>query len=201
MVRSWSTRTPAARSPHRHAPRRRPSAPASTPESLAITARALGTVAPLVGLGSPAAAADSWTVPADATVTVKGHGYGHGHGMSQYGAEGAARAGLTYREIAEFYYPGTTWGTAAGQDRGADLRGHHRRRGGAGPRTGLERARPRRPASGATLPDNGARRWRLVAAAGGVDGGVLPRRRAGTAGGSSPAMAEFYAGRRARSRW
>jgi SpoIID/LytB domain protein len=62
-----------------------------------------------------AAAADSWTVPSDATITIKGHGFGHGHGMSQYGAEGAARAGLTYQEIAEFYYPGTTWGTAKGR--------------------------------------------------------------------------------------
>ena len=39
---------------------------------------------------------------------VDGHGYGHGHGMSQYGG-GAARAGLTYRQIAGFYYPGTAW--------------------------------------------------------------------------------------------
>lgn len=121
--------------------------------------------AALVGLGSPAAAADSWTVPADARVTVKGHGYGHGHGMSQYGAEGAARAGLTYREIAEFYYPGTTWGRAAGRisvlisaDTSDDV-------------VVLARSRlsVRDLGTGErwTLPDNGARRWRLVAAAGG----------------------------------
>ena len=35
--------------------------------------------------------------------------------MSQYGAEGAARQGLTYRQIAEFYYPGTEWGTGGGR--------------------------------------------------------------------------------------
>lgn len=58
---------------------------------------------------------DTWRVPADAWVTIKGHGYGHGHGMSQYGAEGAAREGLTHRQIAEFYYPGTSWGKAGGR--------------------------------------------------------------------------------------
>ncbi|MBO2519750.1 MULTISPECIES: stage II sporulation protein D [Limnochorda] len=39
-------------------------------------------------------------------------GYGHGVGMSQYGADGLARAGRTYREILAHYYPGTvltTW--------------------------------------------------------------------------------------------
>ena len=53
-------------------------------------------------------------VTASATITIKGHGYGHGHGMSQYGAEGAARQGLTFREIADFYYPGTSWGQVTG---------------------------------------------------------------------------------------
>ena len=57
----------------------------------------------------------SWRVPSPARVTVQGHGYGHGHGMSQYGAEGAARQGLGYRDIIDFYYPGTEWGTARGR--------------------------------------------------------------------------------------
>ncbi len=38
---------------------------------------------------------------------IHGHGYGHGHGMSQYGAQGAARAGKSYRQILRFYYPHT----------------------------------------------------------------------------------------------
>ena len=63
---------------------------------------------------SPAAAADRWAVPASASITIKGHGYGHGRGMSQYGAEGAAREGLTWRQITDFYYPGTTVGRARG---------------------------------------------------------------------------------------
>jgi stage II sporulation protein D len=69
----------------------------------------------LVALPSPAHAANDFTIPSSATIRISGHGYGHGHGMSQYGAQGAALQGLTHREIAEFYYPGTTWGTASGK--------------------------------------------------------------------------------------
>jgi SpoIID/LytB domain protein len=43
----------------------------------------------------------------DGTFAVAGHGFGHGVGMSQYGANGAARSGLSYRQILAFYYPGT----------------------------------------------------------------------------------------------
>lgn len=77
----------------------------------AVAACALALVA------APAYAADSWDVPKQATIRIVGHGYGHGHGMSQYGAEGAAREGLSFAEIAEFYYPGTTWGNAKGRIR------------------------------------------------------------------------------------
>ena len=73
----------------------------------------------LAGLSSvtPAGAAgpaETVPVPDPATITIDGHGYGHGHGLSQYGAEGAARQGLSYRKIVKFYYPGTSWGTAGG---------------------------------------------------------------------------------------
>jgi stage II sporulation protein D len=34
-------------------------------------------------------------------------GYGHGVGMSQYGAQGLARRGRSFREILAYYYPGT----------------------------------------------------------------------------------------------
>lgn len=40
-------------------------------------------------------------------IIVKTKGYGHGVGMSQYGAEGMAREGYTYREILNYYYDGT----------------------------------------------------------------------------------------------
>jgi len=56
----------------------------------------------------------SYWVPVDKQVVVRGHGYGHGHGMSQYGAQGAALQGKSYREIIDFYYPGTSWSTMTG---------------------------------------------------------------------------------------
>ncbi len=42
------------------------------------------------------------------SVTVVWRGNGHGHGLSQYGARGAAAAGLSFRQIIAFYYPHTT---------------------------------------------------------------------------------------------
>ncbi len=59
----------------------------------------------------------TYKIPADGNFTVVGHGFGHGHGMGQYGAEGAARAGLTYRQILDFYYPGTTFDSVSGNIR------------------------------------------------------------------------------------
>src|SRR4051794_31056871 len=56
-----------------------------------------------------------WTIGPGSTIAVDGHGFGHGRGMSQYGSEGAARAGLTSAQIMDFYYPGTTPGSAGGQ--------------------------------------------------------------------------------------
>src|SRR4051812_9809244 len=50
---------------------------------------------------------------ASGTITLHGRGNGHGHGMSQYGAQGAAIAGLTSQQIVAFYYPGTTLDTIA----------------------------------------------------------------------------------------
>ena len=41
-------------------------------------------------------------------VVVETKGFGHGVGMSQYGAEGMANNGYTYKEILEHYYQGTT---------------------------------------------------------------------------------------------
>ena len=37
-------------------------------------------------------------------IIIKNRGYGHGVGMSQYGAEGMARAGYTYDQILKYYY-------------------------------------------------------------------------------------------------
>lgn len=46
--------------------------------------------------------------PTNGSFVITGHGNGHGHGLSQYGAQGAALAGLTTPQILAFYYPGTT---------------------------------------------------------------------------------------------
>lgn len=114
-----------------------------------------------------AAKADTWQVPESARVTLKGHGFGHGHGMSQYGAEGAARKGLGYRKIVDFYYPGTTWGNAAGKvsvlitaDTSDDL--EVVARPGLTIHDSAVRGR-------VALPDNGATRWRVTAAKDGTN--------------------------------
>ncbi|MGH8965180.1 MAG: hypothetical protein ACRDXB_07595, partial [Actinomycetes bacterium] len=72
-------------------------------------------VAGFTGAAANATATDqSYWVPVDKRVTVRGHGYGHGHGMSQYGAQGAALKGKSYPEIVDFYYPGTSWSKVRG---------------------------------------------------------------------------------------
>ena len=43
----------------------------------------------------------------EANLVFRTRGYGHGVGMSQYGAQGLARRGKSYREILSYYYPGT----------------------------------------------------------------------------------------------
>ena len=50
--------------------------------------------------------ADFSIVQNDNSATISTVGYGHGVGMSQYGANGAAKAGLTYRQILTHYYTG-----------------------------------------------------------------------------------------------
>jgi stage II sporulation protein D len=52
-----------------------------------------------------------------ASVVFNGHGAGHGVGLCQAGAEEMAREGKNYRNILDFYYPGTKLGrTAQGLD-------------------------------------------------------------------------------------
>jgi stage II sporulation protein D len=48
----------------------------------------------------------SWSFN-DSGLVLEFRGHGHGVGLCQYGADGAARAGFNYREILEYYYPGT----------------------------------------------------------------------------------------------
>lgn len=65
-------------------------------------------------LVSPSARAETAVVPASGSFVIDGHGYGHGHGLSQYGARGAARAGLGAAQILAFYYPGTGLASRSG---------------------------------------------------------------------------------------
>jgi len=135
----------------------------------AVRVLAVACTAPLLlaTLASPATAVDSWPVPRQAWITINGHGYGHGHGMSQYGAEGAARRGLTYRQIADFYYPGTTWGAARGRVRvqiSADTTDDLV----VLARDGL-RVRDSGTGVVTQLPANGATRWRIIVSSTGQD--------------------------------
>lgn len=74
----------------------------------AATLLAAGSLLLSGALTAPSAEADSAVKPSDGAFVIKGAGYGHGHGMSQYGAYGAARKGLSWKQILAFYYPGTT---------------------------------------------------------------------------------------------
>lgn len=69
----------------------------------------------LLAPAAPAVADNPYDVPDQAVITVEGDGAGHGKGLSQYGAYGAAREGLTASQILDFYYPGTSTGSTRGQ--------------------------------------------------------------------------------------
>lgn len=88
------------------------------PRTVLATTTLLAVLAPTVVLAAgPAEArrAETFPVSPASTVSISGHGYGHGHGMSQWGAQGAGLQGLDYRQILDFYYPGTERGTSAGK--------------------------------------------------------------------------------------
>ena len=68
----------------------------------------LAVICTSAGLTTIPARADS---AVSAGFTIRGAGWGHGWGMSQYGAYGAARQGLTWKQILSFYYPGTRLST------------------------------------------------------------------------------------------
>lgn len=72
--------------------------------AIAVT---LGLAATLAPPATPSASADPAVAATAGNFTIRGAGYGHGYGLSQYGAYGAARKGLTWRQILTFYYPGT----------------------------------------------------------------------------------------------
>ena len=73
---------------------------------LAASTLAIGVVLTASPAATRSARADPAVAPAAGSFTIDGTGYGHGHGMSQYGAYGTARRGLSYQQILAFYYPG-----------------------------------------------------------------------------------------------
>lgn len=64
-------------------------------------------------LPDPEPGAEVYNVPDDGIFDVVGGGFGHRIGMSQYGADGAGKAGLEHERILDFYYPGTDLETRA----------------------------------------------------------------------------------------
>ena len=140
--------------------------PCVAPCCLRSTARALALLGTYrAGAAGPrprrtAPSVRAWDVARAARVTIRGHGFGHGHGMSQYGAEGAAREGLTTKQIAEFYYPGTGWGASEGKvsvlltaDTSDDV--VVRSRSGLAVHDSAAKGRT-------ALPENGATQWRIT---------------------------------------
>ena len=110
----------------------------------------------------PSRKTETWATPGSTAITITGHGYGHGKGLSQYGALGAAMQGLTWQQIDEFYYPGTSWGRVGGKirvlitaDTGRDVQVVAQR--------GLKVASLSRQRTW-RLPPIAARKWRLVGA-------------------------------------
>ncbi|HET6627430.1 MAG TPA: SpoIID/LytB domain-containing protein [Nocardioidaceae bacterium] len=152
---------------------------ARTPTVFAAFMSTFAGAALMAGLAaSPADAVatdQSYWVPVDKQVVVRGHGYGHGHGMSQYGAQGAALKGKSYRDIMAFYYPGTSWSRVRGQvrvlitaDTSSDVL--------VSPVAGLG-VRDLTTGRTYSLPDiRGVKRWRLNVAHGNTVVGYLTNR-------------------------
>ena len=76
-----------------------------TTSSLLSARGALTVLLALAALLTAAAGAE-----AKGKFVLEGHGYGHGVGMSQYGAYGYAKHGVSYKKILTHYYSGTKIG-------------------------------------------------------------------------------------------
>ncbi len=107
-VISNATRS-AAPAPEPHRPGRPPRRLRSAPCLAAAIALALAVPLAAASVSVNEVAAR----PASGAFTVTGRGFGHGRGMSQWGAYGAADAGLSWPRILAFYYPGTVRSTLA----------------------------------------------------------------------------------------
>lgn len=81
--------------------------PTSRSTTFARALLSTATALVIAATAAPAAQADDAVTPTGGVITITGAGWGHGRGMSQYGAYGAAKKGLSYSDILSFYYPGT----------------------------------------------------------------------------------------------
>lgn len=131
------------------------------PRAALATAAAVaaGVLVPLTLSAAPAHAGVLLVKPTD-TIQVTMRGNGHGHGLSQYGARGAAEAGLSYPKIVHFYYPHTRLKRLAPSAIRVRLSGFGK--------TTEVGAYSRLTVSGVSgvLPTAGVRRYRLVADSG-----------------------------------
>jgi peptidoglycan hydrolase-like amidase len=131
-----------------------------------------------------AAAVEVNPTPASQVWTVDGRGNGHGHGLSQYGARGAAMAGLSASRIVAFYYPGTKQMTVSASTIRVWITDQ-------GPATTVRAARGLHVSGVGALTAPGVSRWRLVPSGAGL---ALQRLASGhwaTARSGLPARADF----------
>ena len=138
--------------------------PRPTLLALAASAALVLTAVPAADASPASRKSEVWAITPASTIAVDGHGYGHGRGMSQYGSEGAARAGLTSAQIMDFYYPGTTAGQLGGQVK-VWISADRDNAVTVVARPGLK-VRDLVTKQKTVLPDNGATKWRLTAGAG-----------------------------------
>ena len=116
--------------------------------------------------------------------------------MSQYGAQGAAKKGLSATQIVRFYYPHTKAGHRGGNVVRVHITADTDDNTTVVARSGLkvhDLEQPdddRRPDDG---PGGKASRWRMSAGTRRRDQGVLPRPAPGTSGRSSSGDGEFRA--------
>ena len=84
--------------------------------TLVLAVAVAGVPALRTGALAPAAAAGSaevYRVPDSGRFKLAGSGFGHGIGMSQFGAQGMGLLGKSYRQVLNFYYPGTNFDRTA----------------------------------------------------------------------------------------
>ncbi|HJQ05784.1 MAG TPA: SpoIID/LytB domain-containing protein [Nocardioides sp.] len=122
-------------------------------------------------LGASLVGSSAYAATGPTSVALQGAGYGHGRGMSQYGAQGRALAGQTYRQIIDFYYPGTRWGTTT-RNISVHITENTTSAVVVGDRTGLT-LRALRTGRTWNLRHSGARRWKIVPVYGGASSRLL----------------------------